>query len=381
MRNRFRKEGFTLVELLVVIAIIGILVALLLPAIQAAREAARRNQCINNLKNLGLSLHNHHDIHNRLPYASTKQYTDKAGVDSGAGYSWIVGLLPFMEEVAMWDRISSLNSNFKTYTIGPFSTTMTASTAPSSKLVAANNIQILRCPSYGGPETVRGTPYTVGPDGVLLPAVSNYRATVQSNISTAGAFPATAISGGNAGDGALVFPSWTTAPTVGRSPNKGLGLKAITDGTSKTVVLTESKEQTYSSWMDGSAMWVVAAWPGASTPPASNTGADGFLGWAAADLANDTTSSTSLNIGSRIVEQAPATAAVAPDKVYMTATQFTAGDGSTQYVWGPSSEHTGGAVNHVFADGHVTSIVGSAIDKNTYLRLYTRGGGEPITLD
>ena len=100
MRNRFRKEGFTLVELLVVIAIIGILVALLLPAIQAAREAARRNQCINNLKNLGLALHNHHDIHNRLPLASTQPYTEIAGGATG-GWSWVVGSLPFMEEVPL----------------------------------------------------------------------------------------------------------------------------------------------------------------------------------------------------------------------------------------------------------------------------------------
>ncbi|MGI9427966.1 MAG: DUF1559 domain-containing protein [Bythopirellula sp.] len=85
---RRRGNGFTLVELLVVIAIIGILVALLLPAVQSAREAARRSQCANNLRQLGLALHSHHDQHGNLP---------AAGKLPGRGISWSASILPFIE--------------------------------------------------------------------------------------------------------------------------------------------------------------------------------------------------------------------------------------------------------------------------------------------
>jgi prepilin-type N-terminal cleavage/methylation domain-containing protein len=91
--------GFTLVELLVVIAIIGILVALLLPAVQAAREAARRMSCSNNLKQIGLAMHSYHDAHNRLPHATPYSAENRFAT----GGTWAAMILPHMEQQALFD--------------------------------------------------------------------------------------------------------------------------------------------------------------------------------------------------------------------------------------------------------------------------------------
>jgi len=103
MRHKFNKRGFTLVELLVVIAIIGVLVALLLPAVQAAREAARRSSCGNNLKQIGLGLHNYHDTFLKLPPQT---------VGSGHYCNWWVHILPQMEEGNTYDQLRVDNGGF-----------------------------------------------------------------------------------------------------------------------------------------------------------------------------------------------------------------------------------------------------------------------------
>ena len=103
LRTRSRNHAFTLVELLVVIAIIGILVALLLPAIQAAREAARRAQCLNNLKQLGIALHNYHDALLVFPAGHT---LDRTGPGYGDRFTWPVALWPYMEQDALYSQMN-----------------------------------------------------------------------------------------------------------------------------------------------------------------------------------------------------------------------------------------------------------------------------------
>jgi prepilin-type N-terminal cleavage/methylation domain-containing protein/prepilin-type processing-associated H-X9-DG protein len=104
MRNDHRR-GFTLIELLVVIFIIGLLIALLLPAVQGAREAARRAQCVNNLKQLGVALHTYESTYRAFPPGYVSNF-DASGNDTGPGWGWCALLLPQMEQRPLYDSVN-----------------------------------------------------------------------------------------------------------------------------------------------------------------------------------------------------------------------------------------------------------------------------------
>jgi prepilin-type N-terminal cleavage/methylation domain-containing protein/prepilin-type processing-associated H-X9-DG protein len=133
--NRSRHRGFTLIELLVVIAIIGVLVALLLPAVQAAREAARRSQCVNNLKQIGLALHNYHSTHDSFPVGQTQNLAGPVNYLGWMGWSIHAQILPNLEQQPLYNSIN-FNAISDGYTYGPLNTT------------AANRIvSVFLCPS------------------------------------------------------------------------------------------------------------------------------------------------------------------------------------------------------------------------------------------
>ncbi len=141
------RRGFTLIELLVVIAIIATLVAILLPAVQQAREAARRSTCKNNLKQIGLAIHNYHDIYSMLP-AISYEHEPIPGVNLGgdegrdASYGWAVFLLPQLEQSALFDLLQP----------GAPERLSQAVNNPTKLAAMQKPVPVFRCPSDAGPE-------------------------------------------------------------------------------------------------------------------------------------------------------------------------------------------------------------------------------------
>lgn len=222
--TRAKSQGFTLVELLVVIAIIGVLIALLLPAVQAAREAARRMSCSNNLKQFALACHNYHDVHHSLPAAT---------IDSNT-LSWHVLILPFIEQRPLYDKFSFVRGS---YDAG-------GNLGPNKNEHALNPLGALLCPSCPRVETqitseyIGGKPvYTMHYYGILGPHGTNPVTNQAYNSYSA---------------------SWGIIAYDGTMPlDHAVRFSEITDGLSNTYLIGELawKDNTYfRSWVRGARM-------------------------------------------------------------------------------------------------------------------------------
>jgi prepilin-type N-terminal cleavage/methylation domain-containing protein len=239
--------AFTLVELLVVIAIIGVLVALVLPAVQAARESARRQQCSNNLKNIALAAQNHHDVHKIFPTGGWGWFwvgdADR-GYDQGQPGGWIYNLLPYMEQKALHDLAGDSSKNG-----------LSTKQKDGALQVIVKPVDVIRCPSrriqLTYPKPVDGNFYAHNASsgaGNIIAGRSDYAISCGDRDSNeTGDFPG--ATGANY-DNAEKYTNWPTLPTgtnkVGVDVYTGvsfqrseIGIKHLTDGTSTTYLAGE----------------------------------------------------------------------------------------------------------------------------------------------
>jgi prepilin-type N-terminal cleavage/methylation domain-containing protein len=248
-----KRRAFTLVELLVVIAIIGVLVALLLPAVQAAREAARRMQCSNNLKQIGLAMQNYHDTFNSMPFGARARYVQvnsKVPAGQNWGPNWYVALLPFSEQKPLSDLIESAmltNANLAD---------ITNATGRVAFYAKNQKIAWMLCPSSPLPQTeilrnakngiVSVTPSYTGISGATnhySNRLTNEIPFMETRLKPKQGIPKNATANVNGS----AAPSASQQSWGGMlCPNECYGMAAAIDGTSNTMLVSEQSDYFYS---------------------------------------------------------------------------------------------------------------------------------------
>src|SRR4029078_4323749 len=216
-----QRRAFTLVELLVVIAIIGILVALLLPAIQAAREAARRSQCKNNLKQIGLALHNFESARRSFPpgFISTPKNNIVNAEGTGPGWGWGAYILPYLEESSLFQQID-------------FKTNIEASVSHNKDLRVVT-LLAFRCPSDSGEVPVFNVQDASG-GTITQVAFGNY-------VGVAGTYEVSVCPDGVYPDAVSARRPECVHPVVNGVlyRNRQIAIKQIADGLSHTIMVAE----------------------------------------------------------------------------------------------------------------------------------------------
>jgi len=322
-RLRGQSSGFTLIELLVVIAIIAILVALLLPAVQQAREAARRSSCKNNLKQLGLALHNYHDTFNTFPPAfvdgdpcytsTTNDCASDAPYENRNSLGWQTFILPYVEQPALYDQIGAQTGSFTRSWYDANGDGVLNDPIAASRTIISN----YNCPSdpMGGINTKRSS---LGKTNYL----------------------------GNGGNGAARDSNGTLFV------NSKVLMRDITDGTSNTVMIAERSTQRDSDSITRCGT-VVCNWNGGLWIGARTTNGGVPQGWYPGVVSNDVESYGGL-----------------------TSTLINGGTATWGADWGSSSSHKGG-MQVTMSDGAVV-FLSENINAETYRRLRNRRDGQVV---
>ena len=298
LANARKRQAFTLVEVLVVIGIIGVLLALFLPAVRSAREPARRNSCINNVRQLSLAILNHHDARKSFPMASTSPLVSEDGIQKygavgmtpkavelptnwtagqqGDGYSWIAQCLPFLEENTLYEKMASVrgmpvnrHGNLADAAFAPSSNlNLEAAGSVSSPYFWSTKISTFVCPSFPGEDEVDSfgdiPKSKVATGNYVALAATHYRSSPTNHLESLFPDGEPANAGGHdctnvpyCGNGGLPFPGVRD----GKIAKVGLSIQDYRRGTSKVAVITESREEYLTSWYSGFASYVVAAMP------------------------------------------------------------------------------------------------------------------------